>query len=905
MKAVRLDFKSDPSRFFAAHIKKEGLDPSRTLIITPTERFKVYMARSFLDAFGTEDAISPAMMKIGDLVEVLTAYEGCERANEMQKLTLLYDACERTDGFDELFGRDVLSGFSSFQRLAKGLLGSFEEINRMETDLDKRPEAEYYQSFGRHFEIFRRIYESYKTVQQERGLFDAGFLLEKVQERHIKDFFSGYDNVVFISPLLLTGFEQRVFRFIEDKLHVIYQDTDEYDFSDLITFRGPDTDEYDFSDLITFRGPDTDEYDFSDLITFRGPDTDRAPAGHQSSDNLSGVKKANRLILHETSTRIETVMLVMSLIKKERERGVEPYEIAVLNIDPEVCEMVFRSCEKLGIPANYTRGVPVKKAPVFVFLRLVGDFFDSHMDTGVLTELVRSEFFCELSGRRKWDELYERIVNGRVFSTGSLASGLLDERSRGVLLRLQELYRAQNFESLYERLLSLFEALGGKRPFDFYTVRDILLECVLQLDELGITLPESCFDIFLQYAGSRRYTLKGAIREGVQIVGLLETRGVSFRTVIVPTFNEGYFPTAPAFDILFSSDLKRALGLSTSADREKLEFYYLKRLLDASESAYLIPIRDSVGEFEIPSRYCHIMRAERGERISYTLPVPKKDRAVRPIADKCPVLKTKPDAYSRLDIHRLKRCETQYYIAKTLKLEGERVLSKKIEMDFVGLLVHRLLRDLYGGFDFENLPKRKEFEQSIVQRFYGIFKDGLFGTSEEVLARKILLENLRESLLKDYDRFQNGDAVCCDLLERDFEAEAGGYRLKGRIDRIDRSHDGGYTIIDYKTGSVPAKKDHMPEGDYMEVQLGFYGLLFSKNFPDRRISGLGYYDLSRAKDIVLVVQGEEARGYVDGFEEHLLGFIESFEKKEGLSLARDMAYCTYCPYYAICRVYDA
>ncbi len=899
MKTVRLDFRSDPSRFAASYIEENGLRASRTLVVTPTERFKVYLALAFLDRYGAEDAIAPAMMKIGDLVETLAAHTGHERANPMQRLSLLYRACVQTGGFDELFGRDILSSFASFQPLASGLLGSFEEINRMEIDLTERPADDYYRDFGRHFEIFRHIYERYGTIQKEEALYDTSFLLQDITRSHIETFFAPYDDVIFISPLLLTRFERRVFDSVEDNLHVIYQDTDEYDFSDLITFRGPDTDEYDFSDLITFRG--------------------NVPPGHVQQDHGppdSDTKKTHGLIFYDTSTRIETSMLAMSLIRRERDRGVASHEIAVLNIDPAVCEMVRRSCESLGVASNYTRGVMVKKAPVFVFLRLVGDFFNSHMDTEVLLELVRSEFFCELTGRRETKQLRDRIVNGRVFRLGSLKSGLLDEASRETLGSLQRLYRAKDFDELYERLVSLLGALGGRRPFEFYTVRDLLLASVIELQDLWpddrmyfkakklYEFVESPYDIFLRYAGNKRYTLKGSITDGVQIVGLLETRGAVFKTVIVPTFNEGYFPTRAGSDLLFSSELKRALGLSTVTDREKLEFYYLKRLLDASENAYLVPIRESVGEFEVPSRYCHIMRAQKGDPVSYTLPVPEGNRTARAVSDRVPVMKDRPENYSRLDIHRLKRCETQYYIAKTLRIEGERVLSKKVEMDVVGLLVHGLLRDLYVGFDFENLPSGTDFEKTVRGKFSGIFRDGLFGTSEEVLARRILLENLAESLLADYERFKNGTVVCGDLLEREFTAETGDYRLTGRIDRIDRAPDGGYTILDYKTGNVPKVTDHLPEKDYMEVQLGFYGLLFKKSFPDRRIRGLGYYDLSRKHDVALIVEGDEADGYIDRFEEHLCGFIETFENKGGLSLARDMAHCTYCPYYTICRVYD-
>ena len=884
MRFVPLGFRQDPSQFAAAYIKENKLAPSQTLIVTPTERFKVYMAAAILGAFGREDVISPTMVKIDELIDSLTAYTGLQRANMMQKLSTLYHACVHTEGFDDLFGTNMLSSFSSFMLLASGLFRSFEEINRMEIDLEGSAPGGYYDRFGTHFEIFRRIYSGYNELQERSGLYDTSFLLKKVGKSEIETVFSRYDDVVFISPLLMTVNEKRLFGAIEDKLHVIYQDTDDHDFSRLISFRSPE--------------------------------------GLPKKAGGSAEKKAE-LHLHESSTRIETVMLVMSIVRREIARGVSPHEIAVINFDPTVCEMVKRSCDSLRITSNYTRGISVKKAPVFVFLRLVSTFFDSGMDTSVLLELVRSEFFCELSGRREYKGLRERVVSWRVFNIRSLESSLLDERSGEALRFLKNLYGCRNFGDLYERLIELFDMLGGKKPYEFYTVRDMLLESALELSELGdleqsdpksasgensyktIKFSERPFEIFLNHAETKRYTLQGSLRSGVQIIGLLETRGVTFRTVVVPSFNEGYFPTRPRSDIFFSADLKQAFGLSSLQDREKLEFYYLKRLLDASERAFLIPIREFSGEFEVRSRYCQLLDSEPERPLPYTIPFAGRESADHTKAAKHPLLEKKSDTYSRLDIHRLKRCETQYYIAKVLKIEGEETLSKEIEMDVVGSKIHLLLRDLYRELDFKNLPSFKSFEAQLHDRFLALFTDGLFGTKEEVLARRILLENLKEALRRDYERFRRGDEVCVEWLEREFRVKAGAYTLSGRIDRIDRSKEGGYTILDYKTGKIPAKRDHLPEGDYMEVQLGFYGLLFRKSFPGRAIKGIGYFDLSKKRDFEIIVKADEAERYLDDFESHLMGFLADFEKRTELSLANDMTYCVYCPYYNICRIYEA
>jgi len=883
MRFVPLGFLQDPSQFAADYIKENKLVPSQTLIVTPTERFKVYMAAAILEAFGREDAISPTMVKIDELIDSLTAYTGLQRANTMQKLSMLYHVCEHREGFEDLFGTDMLSSFSSFMLLASGLSRSFEEINRMEIDLNSSPPGGYYDRFGTHFEIFRRIYYDYNEIQERSGLYDTSFLMKKVGASEIETVFSRYDDVVFISPLLMTENEKRLFGAIEDKLHVIYQDTEDHDFSRLLSFRSPEG----------------------------------IPKAADGS-----AEKRTALRLHETSTRIETVMLVLSIIRSEIARGVSPHEIAVINIDPTVCEMVKRSCDSLRITANYTRGISVKKAPVVVFLRLVKTFFDSGMDTSVLLELVRSEFFCELSGIREYEGLRERIVRWRVFTIRSLESPLLDERSKEALRFLKKLSGCKNFELFYEMLIELFDMLGGKKPYEFYTVRDMLLESALELSELGepgqpdknsasgdnryktIQFSERPFEIFLIHAETKRYTLQGSLRSGVQIIGLLETRGVTFRTVVVPSFNEGYFPTRPRPDIFFSADLKQAFGLSSQQDREKLEFYYLKRLLDASEGAFLIPIREFSGEFEVRSRYCQLLDQEPERPLPYTMPFIGRESGEDTKATKIPPLEKKSDTYSRLDIHRLKRCETQYYIAKVLKIEGEETLSKEIEMDVVGSKIHLLLRDLYRDLDFKNLPSFRSLEAQLHDRFLALFTDGLFGTKEEVLTRRILLENLKEALRRDYERFRQGDEVCVEWLEREFRVKAGVYTLSGRIDRIDLSKEGGYTILDYKTGKIPAKRGHLPEGDYMEVQLGFYGLLFRKSFPGRAIKGLGYFDLSKKRDFEIIVKEDEAARYLDDFENHLMGFLDDFRKHTELSLAKDMTNCVYCPYYTICRIYD-
>jgi len=65
-------------------------------------------------------------------------------------------------------------------------------------------------------------------------------------------------------------------------------------------------------------------------------------------------------------------------------------------------------------------------------------------------------------------------------------------------------------------------------------------------------------------------------------------------------------------------------------------------------------------------------------------------------------------------------------------------------------------------------------------------------------------------------------------VERRFEVEAGGHRLAGAIDRVDRADDGvGIRILDYKTG----RREPRPEEVADDVQLAIYHLAAARD-PD-------------------------------------------------------------------------
>lgn len=709
----------------------------------------------------------------------------------------------------------------------------------------------------------------------------AVFLFQSVTKKEISAFFSEYDNAILVSPLALTGFEKRLFDTAKEKLSIIYQDTQSYDFSRLLGY------------------------------------VKKRPV----SVSTCGRNKKKDLVYFEVSSRIIQLMTVLSVVREEIEAGTDLHEIAVINIDSQFCEMLYDSLRSLGMTVNYSEGLPVRKSPLYSFLSLVDRFFNSDFDSAIFLEICRNAFFREAAGTKETTadlaSIKKKIIKDRIFRVPLKIMSDLPGGSnlQKAFLALKDIYESKNFCELYDNLDKLFKELTSRKTYEFNIVKKTLLNTALDLQDLEIEVREKPFDIFLKQVRSNKYPVLGEYSRGIQIIGLLETRGIKFRSVILPSLNENFLPAKSNNDILLSLSLRRDLKLPTFLDREDLELYYLMRILDSAESASLVSINDKTGKIDVRSRfYYHIadyyrIRSRSPDILSVPIKSFQEDAA--PVNKEAPaaVLSRPISMYSRLDLDRIKKCETRYYIERILGIGEEETLSKKIELNIVGLKIHSIFTELYRDLDKADRPYRFEiYGEKFDKLFEANFADGTFFTKEEALAKKILKSSLLQAVKNDLSRFNDGYSICLEFIEKKFSAEIGMdpdiYTIQGRIDRVDRTPTGGYRIVDYKTGRLPANALHFARKDFIEVQLGFYGLLFKKTCPDHPIEGLCYYDLMDKKDIEMVVWFDKIDQYLMDFEDHLTGFFRTFNMKDRLSLADKYEVCRYCPYFNICRVLE-
>ncbi len=188
---------------------------------------------------------------------------------------------------------------------------------------------------------------------------------------------------------------------------------------------------------------------------------------------------------------------------------------------------------------------------------------------------------------------------------------------------------------------------------------------------------------------------------------------------------------------------------------------------------------------------------------------------------------------SASDIYTYRSCPLRYKYARVLRIPSEQTLNQRF-----GIAVHQVL-ERYHVSGASTLAELMELLQTAWRR-------GGFGDSDRELD---LHEKARVALTRYHERLREQDSEPV-WFERSFSFTLGTHQVRGRVDRIDKLADGGYELIDYKTGR-PKNDAQLGE----DVQLSLYALAAREDWGLQASSGAYYYVLDDLK-VPLSARGE-------------------------------------------------
>jgi ATP-dependent helicase/nuclease subunit B len=359
--------------------------------------------------------------------------------------------------------------------------------------------------------------------------------------------------------------------------------------------------------------------------------------------------------------------------------------------------------------------------------------------------------------------------------------------------------------------------LSGEIFREFYEVLENLKNTQFSneiLHENDVENRRIICDFIKEHLKSNKLPFETKPIEDLEIIGVLESRNISFDTVIMLDVNEGIMPQAKRINPLIPLGIYDILGIPSPEYNEEIFRYYFYRLVRSARDVHLLYI-DS--EEKPRSRYIEqiIWEQERSAQTINAIKVDKKTYKINvhlqgslPVIEKTEkvwnILREKTFSPSAIDDYIT--CPVLFYYKQILKFEELKSVSEEIEAADRGKIIHSILHDTFDGYInreiapplFKEILSRmrsvmtKHFETREMSGDYYLFKK-LAAFKLESFLRKTIEEAENPFVLKHLET----------RIENSMDIDGHQVKIKGRIDRIDYFPcNNEYVIIDYKTGGT-------------------------------------------------------------------------------------------------------
>ncbi|MGX8713573.1 MAG: PD-(D/E)XK nuclease family protein [bacterium] len=400
--------------------------------------------------------------------------------------------------------------------------------------------------------------------------------------------------------------------------------------------------------------------------------------------------------------------------------------------------------------------------------------------------------------------------------------------------------------------------------------------------------------IYTRIAQRHSIALIGEPLSGLQILGMLETRNLDFKRVILLSANEGVLPSGRSDNTLIPHELKCHFGLPTYVEKDSVYAYHFYHLLQRAEKVYLLysSESDGMGKGEA-SRFLRQVESELAPRFGIEVKylTVKTDAALTHPTPQTEV--TKGEAV----MQRLKsmaqrglsptsfvdyiECPLKYYYARVLSIQETLDASEDLDASQLGDCIHKILENIYRPHLGQ--PLRAAILQDALDRLPTLMEEGfeeLYAGGRNSEGRNRFLYSVAETQLRhilenELATLKRGSRLTVLQVEENIDGHtiSDSVNLKGKIDRVDLL-DGRLRIVDYKTGRLDKKEIAYSDGDEAMpgkwLQLMWYALLYCRKHHPTEAVTAGIYPLRNLRSDVKTATW-------NGSEEISPEQLESFE----------------------------
>ena len=552
----------------------------------------------------------------------------------------------------------------------------------------------------------------------------------------------------------------------------------------------------------------------------------------------------------------------------------EPLKTAIVLPDENLLLPLLSNMPKGIGKINVTMGYPIKGIPVAAMLILLLKYWSNYYKRNRryrLTEVCEilmlaalSKFFSDEAMTKARESLKDKLIKEKkFFISGSELQDLIiqhfpeESRTREILLTIfreaetlceptidkvcypQGAVLTNQVDVLLKLLItestSTEDEENPEQGMIKYIRRELILPQLTSQRAYCKRHPESATnpftysvvtDLLRTTIARARVPFSGMPLRGLQVMGILETRGLDFDTVIIPDAAEGILPTATKLDTTIPFSLRRGYNLPTTDLQEQTRAYNFFRLMSrAKRVVFLYDSRTgdaSVGE---PSRYVQLLRD------IYHIPMYEAEASFPLISAEGDDLSTFHEDQELVSQYRAKisanepseeakylsasqmrnfhTCPRRFYYTAIEGIKDDENLSGLMDRRDAGNIFHEAMKRIYKPYESKPNVLLTETELNSILSSDAITCAVNAGAEKLHLHYEIndynhtqiqiAAELARRMVEADLERVKEDGPITYVGGEIKIQTSYEGANFKLIVDRIDMQGD-TVNIIDYKTG---------------------------------------------------------------------------------------------------------
>lgn len=549
------------------------------------------------------------------------------------------------------------------------------------------------------------------------------------------------------------------------------------------------------------------------------------------ADGLDGIK------IVEAETQLDEAKTIAIALRQALET---PQKTAALvTPDRTLARMVAAQMQRFGVIVDDSAGKPLNQSPPACFLRLVLEMVASRfapapllavlrhpltaggIEPALCRKLSRELELSELRGIRKTDGLSALVTNAKSPELGSFLTNL-QEKSANFTALFAPHYNA-NFKEILAAHIEFSEWLAVEGKLWAGEAGNSLSGLIANWNLQGDILP--AFDplvypaLFEALLAPETYRSQIGLHPRLHILSPMEARLQQFDMVIMGGLNEGTWPKDTEISPWMSRPQRKDFGLPSHEQAIGKSAHDAQMLLLSSPEILLTRARKVEGSPTIPSRFLVRLQTLIGGKNSQALAdmnvadyfnsaknileIPAKIQALTPPAPNPPI-SARPRSLRVTAIDKWLRNPYDIYAQYILNLRALEKLDREPDFSDLGNIIHSALEHFTRKYP-SKLPEN--VCEELLDAGQIAFADFLDRPAVEYLWWTRFANMANWLVEQEKLRRTHTTQIYSEVKGVwKFAVDGKDFTLSTRIDRLEKLAD-GYAIIDYKTGTIPTKKE--------------------------------------------------------------------------------------------------